>query len=166
MVAMVDVANPPEDPGDAAALARHGEALVAAVDAHVAGWAVRCVTGRWAQWRGCAASAEVQAAAEAAGERVRAEVVPALRDLVGADVDAQWTNPLSILRRAARHPTAALRELGVPAVERDDQAQRMFPDDAYDLTPASFADIDPALHEPGLVWGAAKAHVILRRRRR
>jgi hypothetical protein len=36
----------------------------------------------------------------------------------------------------------------------------------YDLTPASFADVDPALHEPGLVWGAAKAHVHLARRRR
>jgi hypothetical protein len=43
---------------------------------------------------------------------------------------------------------------------------RSFPDDVYDLTPASFADVDPALHEPGLVWGAAKAHVHLARRRR
>ncbi len=41
----------------------------------------------------------------------------------------------------------------------------MFPDDDYDLTPASFGDLDPALHEPGLVWGAAKAHVFLARRR-
>jgi putative CocE/NonD family hydrolase len=40
-----------------------------------------------------------------------------------------------------------------------------FPDDAYDLGPASFADIDPSLHEPGLMWGAAKAHVHLARRR-
>ena len=41
-----------------------------------------------------------------------------------------------------------------------------FPDDPYDLTPGSFADVDPSLHEPGLVWGAAKAHVVLARRRR
>ena len=26
-------------------------------------------------------------------------------------------------------------------------------------------DLDPALHEPGLRWGAAKAHVVLARRR-
>jgi hypothetical protein len=57
-----------------------------------------------------------------------------------------------------------LREAGARPVARDAQAQRHFPDDLYDLTPASFADIDPALHEPGLVWGAAKAHVHLRRR--
>ena len=41
----------------------------------------------------------------------------------------------------------------------------IFPDDDYDLSPATFADIDESLHEPGLVWGAAKAHVVLTRRR-
>ncbi len=49
---------------------------------------------------------------------------------------------------------------------RDAFARRQDPDDVYDLMPASFADIDPALAEPGLVWGAAKAHVHLARRRR
>jgi hypothetical protein len=36
----------------------------------------------------------------------------------------------------------------------------------YDLSPAAFADLDPSLREPGLTWGAAKAHVHLARRRR
>ena len=36
----------------------------------------------------------------------------------------------------------------------------------YDLAPANFADVDPALAEPGLLWGAAKAHVHLARHRR
>ena len=58
-----------------------------------------------------------------------------------------------------------LREAGVEPAERDEFATRAFPDDAYDLAPASFADVHPSLHEPGLVWGAAKAHVHLRRRR-
>jgi hypothetical protein len=58
-----------------------------------------------------------------------------------------------------------LADAGVPPVHRDGAAERLFPDDVYDLTPASFADLDAAVHEPGLVWGAAKAHVILRRRR-
>ena len=48
---------------------------------------------------------------------------------------------------------------------RDEVAVRQFPDDVYDLVPASFAEVDPELHEPGLVWGAAKAHVHLARRR-
>jgi hypothetical protein len=59
-----------------------------------------------------------------------------------------------------------LAAAGVPPVGRDEVARRLHPDDDYDLTPASFADISPELHEPGLVWGAAKAHVVLARRRR
>jgi hypothetical protein len=53
----------------------------------------------------------------------------------------------------------------MPAVVRDEFDERAFPEDLYALTPASFADVDPALHEPGLMWGAAKAHAHLVRRR-
>jgi hypothetical protein len=166
MVAMAPPANPTDDPDDAAALARHAEALVDAIDATVAGWAARCVTSRWTQWCGAAPNPEVVEVARAVGERVRAEVAPALKALLRTDVDAQRTNPLAVLRAAVRHPTTALQQLGVPPVARDEQARRLFPDDAYDLAPGSFADIDPSVHEPGLVWGAAKAHVVLRRRRR
>ena len=56
--------------------------------------------------------------------------------------------------------------LGVEPVVRDDFAQRAFPDDPYDLTPASFGAVDETLHDPGLRWGAAKAHVHMARRRR
>ncbi|MEO7555966.1 MAG: hypothetical protein ABIV94_05100, partial [Acidimicrobiales bacterium] len=70
-----------------------------------------------------------------------------------------------LLRRAVRYPTAVLAAAGVPPVVRDAFAERAFPDDDYGLTPATFADVDPALHEPGLAWGAAKAHVHLSRRR-
>jgi hypothetical protein len=59
-----------------------------------------------------------------------------------------------------------LVEAGVAPVRRDPHAERLFPDDVYDLAPAAFADLDPSVHEPGLVWGAAKAHVVLARRRR
>ena len=50
-------------------------------------------------------------------------------------------------------------------MERDEFQVRAFPDDVYDLTPATFADVDPALGDPGLEWGA-QAHVHLARRRR
>ena len=62
------------------------------------------------------------------------------------------------------HATDVLASAGARPVARDEFSARHFPDDVYDLTPASFADVDPALHEPGLVWGAAKAHVHLTRR--
>ncbi len=166
MVGMAAPANPPDDPADAAALRRCADALADAVDAAVAGWVERAVTDRWAQWTGEPASVAVASAGRAAGERARDAVMPALRALLATDVDAQRTNPLSILRAAVVHPTAVLRGLGVPPVERDAHAERLFPDDIYELAPAAFADVDAALHEPGLVWGAAKAHVVLARRRR
>ena len=39
-------------------------------------------------------------------------------------------------------------------------------DDDYDLIIADFADLTPDLAEAGIAWGAAKAHVVLARRRR
>jgi hypothetical protein len=98
-----------------------------------------------------------------AGRRAVAEVIPELRALVALDVDQQRVNPLSLLRAAVRFPTEVLRTAGMAPVRRDEFAERAFPDDLYDLTPATFADIDPGLGEVGLVWGAAKAHVHLRR---
>ena len=91
--------------------------------------------------------------------------MPALRALLAVDVGEQPTNPLEIIRRSVVHPTRVLAAAGVPPVERDEQARRLFPDDDYDLVPGAFGDLDPAVHEPGLHWGAAKAHVLLRRRR-
>ena len=88
------------------------------------------------------------------------------RQLLGTDIDAQAGNPLSVLRGLVGHATAVLAAAGAHPVARDEFSEHNFPDDVYDLTPASFAEIDPALHEPGLVWGAAKAHVHLARRRR
>jgi hypothetical protein len=166
MVAMAGSANPSDEVVAAEALARHAAALLAAVDAAVAAWAARCVVDRWSQWTGLRQTAEVEQAAREAGERARAEVVPALGALLATDVDEQRTNPLSIIRASVRHPTEALRQLGVPGVVRDEHAERIFPDDDYDLSPASFADLDPSVHEPGLVWGAANAHVVLARRPR
>jgi hypothetical protein len=70
-----------------------------------------------------------------------------------------------VLRGLVRYPTAVLAAAGARPAARDEFAVRNFPDDAYDLTPAAFTDVDPALHEPSLLWGAAKAHVHLVRRR-
>ncbi len=131
-------------------------ALTDAIDARLAGWVERSVE-RMLVAHGGAADAEVMAEARRAGERARAHIVPRVRALVMADVDEQRTNPLSILRQAVPYPTEVLRQAGVPPVERDRFATDRFPEDDYDLTPASFADIHPSLLEPGVAWGAAKA---------
>jgi hypothetical protein len=64
-----------------------------------------------------------------------------------------------------RFPTEVLRRFGVPTPKRDDFAAEAFPDDAYGLSPATWADVDESLREPGLMWGAWKAHTVLARRR-
>ena len=146
-------------------LVEHGNALVDAVDRALPEWVVRCVTGRVHDFFGADASPDVVQRARDAGERARVEVGAALRALLAQDVDDQRVNPLAIVRGAVRYPTEVLRSAGVPPVVRDEFDERAFPDDVYALTPASFAEVDPALHEPGLLWGAAKAHAHLTRRR-
>jgi hypothetical protein len=139
--------------------------LLAAVDAALGPWVVRCVTERWTQARGRPVPEEVAVGAVEAAEQARTEVLAAMGALLAADIDDQRTNPLALLRRAVLFPTAVLRAAGVPPVVRDRFAERTLPDDLYALAPATWADVDPALHEPGLVWGAAKAHVALTRRK-
>ena len=92
-----------------------------------------------------------------------AEALGRLADLMATDVDDQRTTPLTIFREAIREPTAWLRSHDVrsPGASADGGA----PDDVYRLGPATWSDIDPALHEPGLRWGAWKAMTVLARRR-
>jgi len=136
-------------------LAAEGASLADAVLAALPSWSVRVVT----TLGGPADRAEV------AGRDAAAAIGPALRTLLTADVDAQRANPLAIVRTAVAWPTAVLRDAGVPPVARDDFARAHFPDDVYDLTPATFGDIDESLQEAGIRWGAMKAHVHLQRHR-
>lgn len=138
--------------------------LAAGIEARLAGWVVRCVLTR-CEDAGLAVDDTVLGTAWVAGVAARRDVAPRVRALLEQDIDRQRTNPLSVLRTAVRYPTAVLRSLGVPPVDRDAFAERAHPEDPYDLAPASFADIDPSLAEPGIRWGAAKAHVHLARRR-
>lgn len=146
-------------------LAAYAVALIDAADAALGPWVERSVARRWADWTGSEPGPALRDASVEAGREAATVVVGRLRELLEADVDAQRTGPLAVLRRAVVYPTAVLRAAGVPPVVRDEFAVRNFPDDDYDLSPATFADIDESLHEPGLVWGAAKAHVVLTRRR-
>jgi hypothetical protein len=136
--------------GGARVVEEQARALAEAIEAALPGWIERCLRRFDGAGRPPVDAAAVVAAAVA-------DVVPRLRALLATDVDEQTTTPLALLREAVRYPTGALRAAGVPPVERDDFARARFPDDDYDLTPASWADVDPALAEPGIAWGAAKA---------
>jgi hypothetical protein len=160
-------AGPPlDDAADAAALETRARALAEALVAALPGWVERSVADRFRAWSGVEPPPAVVTAAREAGAAAVREVEPPLRALLAQDVDEQRANPLAIVRRAVVHPTHVLRAAGVPPVVRDAHAARLFPADDYDLSPAAFADLHASVHEPGLEWGAAKAHVVLRRRRR
>ncbi|MFZ6004199.1 MAG: hypothetical protein ACOYXM_09730 [Actinomycetota bacterium] len=154
-----------DDPRDIAALRVRADALIGALDQALTGWVVQSVRRRWHDWTNEEPPEAVIADATEAGETARSLLMEELRVLLTADVDAQRSNPLALIRRAVVHPTRVLHAHGVPPVARDSDAERLFPDDTYDLSPASFAEVDPSLQDLGLEWGAAKAHVMLRRRR-
>ena len=149
---------------DEAALARYAAALADAVDDALGPWVRRCVASVAEAWRP-GTVAGLSEATDRAADDARREIGATVRALLETDVDRQRTGPLAVLRSGVRFPTAVLADAGVPPVAREAFSHQAFPDDLYDLAPASFADVDPALHEPGLVWGAAKAHVVLARRR-
>jgi len=140
------------------------EELAAALDGAIAPWVERSVVRLVTAYRGDVPP-DVLASARDAGRRARAEVGAELRAFLALDVDRQATNPLAILRAAVRYPTAVLRDAGVPPVRRDEFKEQAFPDDVYDLVPATWKDVDPSLQEPGIVWSAWKAKTVLDRRR-
>lgn len=142
---------------DEARLAELAEGLADGVVAALPGWVARCIAARSV---GVTVDDVVVAAA---GRRAAADVGPRVRRLLAADIDEQRTGPLALVRHAVAYPASVLSAAGVAPVERDADAVRLFPDDAYDLSPASFAELHPDLRGPGLEWGAAKAHVHRRR---
>jgi hypothetical protein len=129
-------------------LREQGEVLAAAITAAVPAWVQSCVDAR-------AAGLD----ATAAGEQAAQEIGPRLHALLVADVDEQRANPLAVVRDAVVHPTRVLRDAGVEPPHRSRFDEEHFPDDPYGLTPMTWRDIDEALVEPGIVWGAMKAHV-------
>lgn len=151
-----------QDQSDERLLAEYGRALAEGVERALPGWVAAAVAHRLPPPE----RAERADAIDAAGRAAAVDVGGRVRELLALDIDEQWTNPLSLLRSAIRYPNEILRAAGVAEVARDAQSTRFQPDDVYDLAPASFADLAPELHDLGIRWGAAKAHVHLRRRHR
>ncbi|CAN5534669.1 hypothetical protein BH23ACT3_BH23ACT3_12170 [soil metagenome] len=138
--------------------------LVTTLERVVPGWLERCVT-ETAERRLGACPEPLRIQARQMAETVGPSVVAEVERLVRTDVDEQRGTPLTVLRAAVRHPTDLLSAAAVEAPHRDPFAEEHFPADRYDLSPASWSDIDPALHDPGIMWGAWKAATVIRRRR-
>jgi hypothetical protein len=140
----------------AASIEEHAEALAAGIEQALPVWVIGCVERVMRAWAG-QVPVEVERAAERAAGQAQRETGAAIWALLMADIGEQRTTPLALLRQAVRYPTEVLRQAGVPPVQRDHFARHAFPDDDYDLSPATWADIDPGLSELGITWGAAKA---------
>lgn len=150
--------------GQDSALDPYVQQLLDAVAPVLVPWLERCVVATAIRLIGHC-PAELQAQARSSAEQAAPEVFEELRRLLATDVDQQRTNPLSVLRAAVRFPTRLLDDARVPPTRRDEFALRAFPDDLYGLSPSTWADVDPSLQEPGLIWGAWKAKTVLDRRR-
>ena len=92
-------------------------------------------------------------------------LLDALHGLLTADVDDQRSTPLSLYRAAVAGPNRWLASIGAAAPAAEPGATPERAADPYLLGPAAWSDIDPAMHEPGITWGAWKAMTVLRRRR-
>ena len=139
------------------------DALRAGLRDTVHQWLVRSVTSISAA-QGLDPVAAVTAATRMADD-VAPRLLAELDALLLTDVDEQRENPLAVLRRHLGAPTAVLDALGAQPVPRDEMQRSIHPDDRYAIAPATWADVDAALREPGLVWGAWKAATVLARRR-
>ena len=145
---------------DERTLAAHAATLGSAIDANLDAWVERVIVDRVPM---LTPALRDEIGVVTGG--VRSIVAGPLRDALEADVDDRRGSPLDALRSGIGPITALLERQGVPTPQRDEMDVRIFPDDHYGVAPANFADIDPSLQEPGIVWGAARAHVHLRRRR-
>ena len=85
-----------------------------------------------------------------------------LATLLAMPADRQRGTPLSVFRDGACSLTPVLRAAGARPSSRSAADRDLLPGDDYGLAPATWADIDPSLHEPGLIWGAWKAMAVRR----
>ncbi len=87
-----------------------------------------------------------------------------LTTLVATDIDTPMSGPLELLRQSTGPVQEWLNAAGAPRPVRDPWDVRSSPDDHYALGPMAFSDLGDDVHAAGIAWGAAKAHVHLRRR--
>jgi hypothetical protein len=130
----------------------------------IPGWLERIALARMVEG-GVRPSEDHVERARAAAEVTAASLEPRLVSALTADVDEGGANPLAVLRSDLGAVTDLLFDVGATPPERDEFKARLFPDDPFELGPAAFEDLDESVRVLGIRWGAARAHVHLRRRR-
>jgi hypothetical protein len=139
------------------------DAIVAGVERELPGWVranVARIADAWGRL-GAEKRTRLDAAADDVAHVATSRVVAELRALLDADALEQRATPLQVVRSAYEEPTALLASFGIPRIERDEFAERTWPDDRYGLVPHSLADLgDPDLGPLLLAWGMAKTAVL------
>ena len=139
------------------------DAIVAGVERELPGWVERSVTRILDAWARAAPDVRAKAERDAvdAGTAAAARVGGELRVLFARNAEEQRATPLEVVRTAYREPTAVLAAAGIPPVERDEFAERAWPDDDYGLVVHDLGDLgDEDLGPLQLAWGLAKAKVM------
>jgi hypothetical protein len=153
-----------DDEQRALALLRElSDAIVAGVARETPGWVQRSVVAILDAWNRAAPDVRAQAeqAAIDAGQAAATRVVGELRALFAVEPEEQRATPLEVVRSAYREPTEVLVAAGVAPVERDEYAERFWPEDSYGLVVHGLGDLgDDDLGPLQLAWGLAKAKVL------
>jgi len=149
---------------DEAKLAGYAARLMDLAEEAVPKWVEQAVVSRTSTTRFEEDSLLLVATHQAQVDAVRT-ILPKLRVLLRLDIDRQRATPLEVIRKGVPFPTRVLELADVEPVARDEFAVRQFPADIYGITPMSLGEVHESLLIPGIEWGAAKAHVHLRRRR-
>jgi hypothetical protein len=146
------------DANDEAKFFEHGERLHQAITGAIRPWLNAVIESRVPDTAISAQLAETLDGISTAVDRSIAE-------LINADVQEPLSGPLERIRREVEPLNDALDHLGVPAPQRDAVDVQMRPADRHALGPMTFRDLGENVHEAGITWGAAKAHLHLQRRR-
>jgi hypothetical protein len=159
--------RPDDEQRGLALLQEASDAILVGVERELPGWVERSVRRILDAWGRAPADARARAERDAvdAGRTATDRIVAELRSLFALDVEEQRSTPLEIVRRAYREPTAVLAAAGIAPVERDDFAERAWPDDTYGLVVHGLGDLgDEDLAPLQMAWGLAKAKVLRARR--
>jgi hypothetical protein len=147
------------DANDEAKFFEHGERLQQAITGAIRPWLDAVIESRLPDTAISAQLAETL-------DDITTAVDRSIVELINADVDEPLSGPLERIRREVEPLNDAFDRLGVPPPHRDAVDVRMRPADRFALGPMTFRDLGDEVHEAGITWGAAKAHLHLQRRRR
>ncbi len=142
-------------PTDAESIEPYARALGDSLVAGLPAWVEQAIVTRTAS----ASAAEIASTQAQALDLVETD----LRAFLASDIDEQTTTPLAIARRVVAPVTALLAANDVAPAQRDDHARAMHPDDTFDLMPGGFVDFGDEVQSAGIAWGAAKAHIHMKR---